>query len=132
MSVDNDLFVFSSAVRNEPEVDAWLSGDPPELYAIARHWFTVFRHRGKDVDELLHDGCPTACVQGAAFGYVNVFKKHVNIGFFTGAFIDDPYKLLEGTGKRMRHVKLKPGVDFDSHALETLIERAYLDVKARS
>ena len=79
----------------------------------------------------MHDGCPTACVNGAAFGYVNVFTAHVNIGFFTGAFLQDPRNILEGTGKRMRHVKLRPGREIDSQALRALIDKAYLDVKGR-
>lgn len=61
---------------------------------------------GDDVRELLHDGHPTACVREAAFGYVNAFTSHVNVGFFRGAEIDDPDGPLEGTGKFMRHVKL--------------------------
>ena len=47
----------------------------------------------------MHDGHPTACVADAAFGYVNAFKAHVNVGFFRGAEIADPEGLLEGTGK---------------------------------
>ena len=81
---------------------------------------------------LLHDGHPTACVGDAAFGYVNAFTAHVNVGFFLGARIPDPERLLEGTGKFMRHVKLRPGHDVDSEALTTLIETAYADMKARS
>lgn len=131
MSPDQSLFIFSDAAPQLPEVDEWLSGDPPELYSIARHWFREFRNCGADVNELLHDGCPTACVDGAAFGYVNVFRNHVNVGFYTGAFLDDPHKLLIGAGKRMRHIKLKPGSDIDSQALCELIRSAYLDVKSR-
>jgi hypothetical protein len=40
----------------------------------------------------------------ASFDYVNVFKAHVNVGFFQGTALPDPAKLLEGTGKRIRHV----------------------------
>jgi Domain of unknown function (DU1801) len=126
-----ELFIFPEAAHHLPDVDKWLSREPQELFSLARQWFTTFRHCGDDVNEILHDGCPTACVNGAAFGYVNVFTSHVNVGFFTGAFLDDPHHLLEGTGKRMRHVKLRPGRDIDAHALRTLIERAYLDVKGR-
>ena len=64
---------------------------------------------GDDVRELIHDGCPVACVEDAPFAYVNSFKSHVNVGFFNGASLDDPARLSEGSGKRMRHVKLKPG-----------------------
>jgi site-specific recombinase XerD len=62
---------------------------------------------------------------------VHVRTAHVNVGFFLGAELPDPNGLLEGTGKFMRHVKLRPGHDIDAPALERLIERAYLDMKAR-
>jgi hypothetical protein len=86
---------------------------------------------GGDVLELVHDGCPVACVEDAPFGYVNTFKDHVNVGFFRGAQLEDSAKLLEGSGKRMRHVKLRPGAQLDARALRRLIEAAYVDIKAR-
>jgi hypothetical protein len=102
-----------------------------ELGAIAQGWFEVIRNCGDDVRELLHDGHPTACVSDAAFAYVNVFKAHVNVGFFRGAEIADPEGLLEGTGKFMRHVKLRPERDVDVTVLMKLIEAAYTDMKGR-
>jgi hypothetical protein len=79
----------------------------------------------------MHDGCPTACVSDAAFAYVNAFKGHVNVGFFRGAELADPAGLLEGTGKYMRHVKLRPDGDENTAALRELIESAYADMKRR-
>ena len=102
-----------------------------KLGAIARRWFDVMRACGEDVREILHDGHPTACVDDAAFGYVNVFKAHVNVGFFRGAEITDPHRVLAGTGKFMRHVKLRPEDDIDAAALKELIETAYTDMKRR-
>lgn len=102
-----------------------------ELGAIARRWFEVMRGCGDDVRELLHDGHPTACVGDAAFGYVNAFKAHVNVGFFRGAELSDPSGLLEGTGKFMRHVKLRPEGDVDVAALSKLIITAYTDMVER-
>lgn len=102
-----------------------------ELGAIAAYWFQVMRDCGGDVRELLHDGHPTACVGDAAFGYVNAFKAHINVGFFRGAELPDPQRLLEGTGKVMRHVKLGPGRDVDDTALRKLIKAAYSDMRAR-
>jgi hypothetical protein len=80
---------------------------------------------------LLHDGHPTACVADAAFAYVNAFTAHVNVGFFHGAALADPRGLLEGNGKFMRHVKLRPDQDVDEKALATLIETAYTDIQER-
>ena len=102
-----------------------------ELGAIARRWFEVMRGCGNDVREVLHDGHPTACVGDAAFAYVNAFKAHVNVGFFRGAEITDPDGLLEGAGKFMRHVKLRPEAKVDASALTRLIETAYADMKRR-
>jgi len=102
-----------------------------ELGAIAQRWFEVMRDGGDDVRELLHDGHPTACVGDAAFGYVNAFRDHVNVGFFRGVELADPSRLLEGTGKFMRHVKLRPEHNINETALTKIIENAYADIKMR-
>lgn len=86
---------------------------------------------GDEVRELLHDGCPVACLGDVPFGYVNAFTSHVNVGFFQGAGLPDPAGLLLGNGKFMRHVKLRPGTAMNAAALNRLIEAAYLDIKAR-
>jgi hypothetical protein len=98
---------------------------------MAREWFEVMRGCGDEVRELVHDGCPVACLGDVPFGYVNVFTAHVNVGFFHGAALKDPAGLLEGTGKRMRHVKLRPGTETNAAALRNLIEAAYTDIKGR-
>jgi hypothetical protein len=108
-----------------------MQGHSGELGAIAKRWFDVIRRSGSDVRELLHDGHPTACVGDAAFAYVNAFTAHVNVGFFCGADLHDPDGLLEGKGRFMRHVKLRPELELDNGALTKLIEAAYADVKAR-
>jgi hypothetical protein len=126
-----EVFRVARGVRRNPAVEDWLDGDPVELRSIARTWFEQMRRCGADVLELLHDGCPVACVEDAPFGYVNAFKSHVNVGFFYGALLEDPAGLLAGSGKRMRHVKLQPDVDFDAAALRKLIDAAYADIKVR-
>jgi hypothetical protein len=127
----NRLFRFSTTLKRDPAIELWMREHPGELGAIAQRWFEVMRGCGDDVREVLHDGHPTACVADAAFAYVNAFRSHVNVGFFHGAEIADPQRLLEGTGKFMRHVKLGPGRDVDVGALRKLIETAYSDMKAR-
>jgi hypothetical protein len=124
----NELFRFPSAVRRDPSVEDWFSKPDNELRQFAQPWFEQMRGCGADVRELLHDGHPTACVEDAAFGYVNAFTSHVNIGFFYGAALDDPAGLLEGTGKRMRHVKLRRGQQVCAAALSELIGTAYRDI----
>ena len=126
-----ELLRFNGAVKRSPAIDAWLKEQANELGALAQQWFDVMRNCGDEVRELLHDGCPVACLGDAPFGYVNVFSSHVNVGFFQGASLSDPARLLQGTGKFMRHVKLRPETPVNEAALYRLIETAYSDIKAR-
>jgi len=125
------LLTFDGAVERDPAVDAWMKAHAGELGAIAKQWFEVMRKCGDEVRELLHDGCPVACLGDVPFAYVNVFTSHVNVGFFQGAALPDPARLLQGNGKFMRHVKLKPGTSTDTAAVRKLIETAYSDIKSR-
>ena len=127
----SQLLRFPGSVPRDPALEVWMHEHSGELGEIARRWFEVIRECGDDVRELLHDGHPTACIGDAAFAYVNVFTAHVNVGFFRGAELADPDRLLEGTGKFMRHVKLRPNHDVDSIALAKLIEIAYIDMQGR-
>jgi hypothetical protein len=122
---------FSGAVQRDPAIDAWMKAHAGELGSVALHWFEKMRKCGDEVRELLHDGCPVACLGDAPFGYVNVFTSHVNVGFFHGAALPDPAGLLQGGGRFMRHVKLRPGTPADTAALGLLIDAAYSDIKER-
>ena len=125
----SDLLTFNGAVKHDPAVDIWLAQRKGELGAIARHWFGLMRACGDEVRELVHDGCPVACLGDVPFGYVNVFTAHVNVGFYQGASLPDPAGLLLGKGKRMRHVKLNPQTPVDSAALSKLIADAWTHIK---
>ena len=126
-----ELLRFNGVVERDPAIDVWMGEHAGELGVIALLWFEVMRRCGDDVRELLHDGCPVACLGDVPFAYVNVFTSHVNVGFFHGAALPDPERLLQGAGKSMRHVKLRPGTATDAAALSRLIHLAYSDVKAR-
>lgn len=126
------LFTLEGSRTHDPEVDRWFDGQPPELGAIARTWFQAMRSCGRDVGVLLHDGHPTACVGDLAFGYVDAFRSHVNVGLFLGASLPDPGGLLQGSGRFMRHVKLRPDLPIDGAALRALVVAAYADIRARS
>lgn len=133
ISTDRPMRVlrFPDALAHEPSIDIWLNKQPAEFRTIARRWFEEMRACGDDVRELMHDGSPTACIQDAAFGNVSVFKAHLNVGLFNGAVLEDPAGLMEGSGKFMRHVKVRPGTEPDPSALGALIMAAYRDMKAR-
>jgi hypothetical protein len=125
------LFTLDGARKNDPAVRRWFTASPDRLRLIAREWFEQMRSCGPDVLELLHDGHPTACIGNLAFGYVNAFRAHVNVGFFFGSVLEDPAGLLEGTGRFMRHVRVDPDFPPPEQALRDLIATAYADVKSR-
>jgi hypothetical protein len=135
-----DLLRFDGAVEHHPAIDLWFSEHSGELSVIAKRWFTLMRQCGDEVRELLHDGCPVACLGDAPFAYVNIFTSHINVGFFHGVALPDPAHLLQGRGKFMRHVKLQPASDAaksvatnvtNDAALTRLIAAAYSDIKSR-
>ncbi|HEV2137115.1 MAG TPA: DUF1801 domain-containing protein [Terracidiphilus sp.] len=126
---DNQILRLNGVLERDSAIDAWMKKHQGELGAIAHHWFEAMRKCGDEVREILHDGCPVACLGDAPFAYVNVFTSPVNVGFFRGASLPDPARLLQGSGKFMRHVKLKPGTATDAASLRRLIEVAYSDIK---
>jgi hypothetical protein len=129
--MNDQLFRIDGALERDPAIDTWMREHQGELGFIAHEWFEVMRKCGDEFRELLHDGCPTACLGDVPFAYVNAFTSHVNVGFFQGASLPDPARMLQGEGKRMRHVKLRPGTAANTAALSKLIETAYSDIKSR-
>lgn len=127
----SELFRFPGAVRRDPEVEAWFAAPDEPMRLVALSWFQQIRDAGADVRELLHDRRPTACVEDAAFAYVDAFRAHVNVGFFFGTALADPASLLEGAGKKMRHVKVRWGQPVNAAALGGLIAAAYADIRSR-
>jgi hypothetical protein len=124
------LFRLNGTARRDPRIEAWFGLSDP-FRELVREWFAHMRACGDDVREVLHDGCPVACVADAPFGYVNAFRAHAAVGFFHGNALADPARLLEGGGRYMRHVKLRPGTPADADALRALIDAACADIRRR-
>lgn len=127
-----ELLRFAGAVARDPRIDDWLNSPPDAaLRALASTWFRRIRECGDDVRELLHDGLATLCVDDAPFAYVGVFRAHVSVGFFRGSELPDPAGLLEGSGRHMRHTRLRPGQAIDETALAALVVAAHEDIRVR-
>ena len=63
------------------------------------------------------------------YAYIAVLGSHVNLGFYRGASLTDPSGLLEGTGKNLRHVKLRDVASAKSPAITALLREAIADRK---
>jgi hypothetical protein len=84
------------------ELDALVRTTDPRLVASLK-WGNLTYHREQNVCAIV------------------AHRNHVNLQLWPGAGIADPKGLLEGSGKRMRHVKLVPGVDLDRQALIAMV-----------
>ena len=127
----NALLKFYGKYLEEMTMEEWLAGKPEALQPIALKWFNKIKSCGPDVQDIFHDGHPIGCVEQAPFAYVNAFRQHVNLGFFYVAELPDETGLLEGSGKNMRHIKLRPEEPQDEGAIKSLLEVAYADIKER-
>jgi len=61
--------------------------------------------------------------------YIMPLKDSVNLGFFHGANLNDPKGLLEGTGAKMRHVKIRLLTDIKNAEITALIRAAIRERK---
>jgi hypothetical protein len=55
---------------------------------------------------------------------INVYRSHVNLQFTDGVDLADTYGALEGTGKRMRHIKVRALSDLDRPAIRPYLREA--------
>ena len=58
------------------------------------------------------------------FCAIIVYSKHINISFPSGANLSDPDKLLKGTGKRVRHIKIQKYDDIKLSEVNKLLLEA--------
>jgi len=56
--------------------------------------------------------------------YIIPYSSHVNLGFYKGAILDDPKGLLEGTGKSLRHIKIRSKDELNNKEVQDLIKAA--------
>jgi len=63
------------------------------------------------------------------FCYVGAYSEYVNLGFYYGAELSDPEGLLEGTGKKFRHIKVYETEAVDRWAIRDIVQRAFEERK---
>ncbi len=122
---------YRGTVRRDPAIDAYVRSDRGALGDIVARLVAMVRSAVPGHDELAVHGSPHFCIDGEPFCYVVGYKKHVNLGFCDGTRIADPDGLLEGAGKTMRHVKLRPGSTVPGAALSRMIRESARLIRAR-
>lgn len=112
-------------MRNKPTLEEWLTSLPADLQVITRELIEVARKNMRGVHEFIYHDAVGYSVNDSPFDricYIAPQKKgYVNFGFFFGAGLPDPKKLLVGEGKRLRHVKIWSVAEAKNPALSKLI-----------
>ena len=96
----------------------------PALLKVVRDLRAAVKKCVPGVKETVNPwGMPTFEWKGS-FLYFMQGKNHVTFGFLQGTSLPDPHKLLEGTGKNLRHIKLREQEDLNREGMHELIHAA--------
>ena len=96
----------------------------PELQEIVRGLRELVQEVVPEVAETVNPwGIPTFELNGPLCFFMTA-TEHISFGFPRGTSLDDPARLLEGTGKNQRHVKLRKVEDLRREGLRELVENA--------
>ena len=105
-----------------------LVNNKPEAQALALELRQLIRQLLPKAEEKIYRGWGVADYgsggSGRGFLSIGPQKGYVNLYFMDGVELPDPAGLLEGTGKRLRHVKIREPQDLKNRSLHTLIRRA--------
>jgi hypothetical protein len=115
--------------RSKPEsIDECLKDYPAKLQALAQELRQLVKKQVPDAKESVNSwGIPTFTLVGS-FAFFLIAKSHLSLGFALGTSLKDPHHLLEGTGKNLRHVKIRTAEDLAKPGLpELIVEAARLD-----
>jgi hypothetical protein len=112
-------------MKDNPTVDQWLEKLPPDLQRITRELIAIARKNMPGAQEFIYHDAVGYSINDSPFDricYIAPQKKgYINFGFFFGAGLPDPKKLLTGEGKRLRHIKIRSMEETQNPALAKLI-----------
>lgn len=110
--------------------DELLAGVEPDLAAIARRLRAIIRAVDVSTVETVRLG-DNAATYGVGpkkmtdgYAYIMPMRGYINLGFYQGAVLADPERLLEGTGKGLRHVKIRSLAEANRPPVRALVATA--------
>ena len=116
------------------QIEAFFAGYPPEVQATSRKLRAMVKSAMPRAHEVLfasqnHIGYGWSESRRDLICYICPMRDYVRLGFMFGTHLDDPEQLLVGTGKRLRHVKVRTVQEASHPALERLVETAWVDAQ---
>lgn len=107
-----DYFVEEKKVARSKNVDSWIYEFDPKLREIMFALRDLILDTDPELKESIRWGNPIYQKNGSVC-YLSCDDRYVTLGFFDGVFLEDDYGRFEGTGRKMRHIKLKDLKDMD-------------------
>ena len=116
--------------KPSPQLLDLLAACPPGVAQLALALRELVLTEAPEAEEVLYSvyaevivfkltGCP-----GDAFCHINAYSRHVTLGFYRGAELPDPHRVLKGTGKKFRHIRFDSSDDLEHGYLRTYIRAA--------
>lgn len=115
--------------KTTTDIDGFLAAYPPAIRELANQARALVRSEMPDAKEIVYLGYGSIIftpgeTMGESVVFLAPFKDRLNLGLMYGASLPDPEKLLEGTGKNMRHVKIRNADQLQAPALRALLHAA--------
>lgn len=104
-------------------VDEYIAGLPKWQQEVVGSLRGLIKETEPEAQEAVKWSHPVFELNGP-FAYVHAYKNHINFGFWRGVDLADPKGLLDGSGEKMRHVKLTSLKDVDEQAFRSFVESA--------
>ena len=104
-------------------VDSWLAERDPSIRPLCDALRRIIRGAAPQLEESIKWGNPVYTGNDNIF-YISTADTYASLGFFNGAILTDPQGRIEGTGKKMRHMKVRAVEDMDVEQIESWVKEA--------
>ena len=84
----------------------------------------IVKENAPTAEEAIKWSQPVYSDNNGPFCFIRAHKNHINIGFWRGAMMRDTSGLLEGTGEKMRHIKIMESTKINSEAIADFVIQA--------
>lgn len=110
--------------KRNAKVDEFIQALPEEIKEMTEKLRGIIHAADEKLNEEIKWNMPCFYIGKTNICYLQAAKKHVNLGFYSGASLKDEHDLLEGEGKKMRHIRMKKMEDIPPEKIKDLIREA--------
>jgi hypothetical protein len=104
-------------------IEDYVKDQAKDKSVIVKELVSIVENAGSGGEKGIKWSQPVFWDDNGPYCFIKAHKEHVNIGFWRGADMKDPKGLLEGTGAKMRHIKIKSTNDIDKKAITDFVKQ---------